>query len=211
MKFTSPDAANVPLPIPDDARTIAEAVETAKRADVAILALGENTDWMEGEASSRTTLGFTGAQQQLLEAVVATGKPVILVVLAGRPLGTEVGRQSRAGDPGGVESPASRPAMPWPMFCSATQIPPENCPSACPAPWARSRSTTPNCPPAVPRMATWGHLPRDKGEKFMSRYLDEENSALFPFGWGLSYTRFSYSQPSIDRSQVPVREALHNP
>ena len=61
-------------------------METAKKADVAILALGEPTNWMEGEASSRATLGFTGAQEQLLEAVVATGKPVILVVLAGRPL-----------------------------------------------------------------------------------------------------------------------------
>jgi beta-glucosidase len=48
----------------------------------------------------------------------------------------------------------------------------------------------------------------------MSRYIDEENSALFPFGWGLSYTRFSYSQPTISRAQVPVREVIasgHNP
>ena len=57
----------------------------ARKADVAILALGEPANWMEGEASSRTTLGFTGAQEQLLEAVVATGKPVVLVVLAARP------------------------------------------------------------------------------------------------------------------------------
>jgi len=40
----------------------------------------------------------------------------------------------------------------------------------------------------------------------MSRYLDEENSALFPFGWGLSYTRFSYSQPSVSRSNIPLKE-----
>ena len=48
----------------------------------------------------------------------------------------------------------------------------------------------------------------------MSRYMDEENSALFPFGWGLSYTRFSYSQPTISRAEVPLREVLasgHNP
>ena len=42
----------------------------------------------------------------------------------------------------------------------------------------------------------------------MSRYVDEENSALFPFGWGLSYTRFSYSQPAVSRIEVPVREVL---
>ena len=41
----------------------------------------------------------------------------------------------------------------------------------------------------------------------MSRYMDEENSALFPFGWGLSYTRFSYSQPTISRAEIPVRRS----
>ncbi len=80
------EAAPAITAAPDDAKTIAEAVETAKKADVAILALGESANWMEGEASSRVHLGFTGAQEQLLEAVVATGKPVILVVMAGRPL-----------------------------------------------------------------------------------------------------------------------------
>jgi beta-glucosidase len=51
-------------------------------------------------------------------------------------------------------------------------------------------------------------MPRDSAEKFMSRYMDEENSALFPFGWGLSYTRFSYTQPTISRREVPVGEIL---
>jgi beta-glucosidase len=51
-------------------------------------------------------------------------------------------------------------------------------------------------------------MPRDAGEKFMSRYTDEENSALFPFGWGLSYTRFAYTQPTISRADVPVGEIL---
>ena len=73
-------------PLPDDDKSIAEAVETAKQADIAILALGEPANWMEGEASSRVHLDFTGNQEKLLEAVVATGKPVVLVVLAGRPL-----------------------------------------------------------------------------------------------------------------------------
>jgi hypothetical protein len=117
---TSADSADTHLPIPDDAKTIAEAVETAKKADVAILALGEPTNWMEGEASSRTTLGFTGAQEQLLEAVVATGKPVILVVLAGRPLELKWAAAitcPRSLRPG---APASRPATPWPMCSLAT-------------------------------------------------------------------------------------------
>ena len=49
-------------------------------------------------------------------------------------------------------------------------------------------------------------MPHDAAEKFLSRYVDEENSALYPFGWGLSYTRFSYAQPVISRSEIPVRE-----
>ena len=86
VHFFGPETPDLHLQVPDDAKTIAEAVETAKQADVAILALGEPNDWMEGEAASRVHLGFTGVQEQLLEAVAATGKPVILVVLAGRPL-----------------------------------------------------------------------------------------------------------------------------
>lgn len=207
VKFTSPDAVNAPLPIPDDAKTIAEAVETAKRADVAILALGENTDWMEGEASSRTTLGFTGAQQQLLEAVVATGKPVILVVLAGRPLelkwaSNRVPAILEAWSPG-VEAGHAVADV---LFGDAN--PSGKLPVSLPRAVGQEPLYYTQLPTGRPAHGDLGHLPRDKGEKFMSRYLDEENSALFPFGWGLSYTRFSYSQPSIDRSQVPVREAL---
>jgi len=86
VNFGGSVAAASSAAVPDDAKGIAEAVETAKKADLAIVALGESANWMEGEASSRVRLGFTGAQEQLLEAVVATGKPVVLIVLAGRPL-----------------------------------------------------------------------------------------------------------------------------
>jgi len=59
-------AADDHAPPPDDARTIAEAVETAKQADVVISGAGESADWMEGEAQAGPTLGFTGAQEKLL-------------------------------------------------------------------------------------------------------------------------------------------------
>jgi beta-glucosidase len=49
-------------------------------------------------------------------------------------------------------------------------------------------------------------LPTNAQEKFISRYIDEENSALFPFGWGLSYTHFSYSQPTVNKAQVSLQE-----
>jgi beta-glucosidase len=63
-------------------------------------------------------------------------------------------------------------------------------------------------PTGRPAHGDLSHLPRSADEKFMSRYMDEENSALFPFGWGLSYTRFSYEQPTISRTEIPVREVL---
>ena len=59
-------------------------------------------------------------------------------------------------------------------------------------------------PTGRPAHGDLSHMPRNAGEKFVSRYMDEENSALFPFGWGLSYTRFSYSQPTISRAEVPI-------
>ena len=49
---------------------------------------------------------------------------------------------------------------------------------------------------------------QNAAEKFVSRYMDEQNSALFPFGWGLSYTRFRYGQPTVSRGEVPLREVL---
>src|SRR5262249_20791611 len=65
---------------------LSPAIEAAKKADIAILALGENAGEMTGEATSRAHLGLPGRQQELLEKVVATGKPVVLLVFSGRPL-----------------------------------------------------------------------------------------------------------------------------
>ena len=62
------------------------AVGAASKADVVILALGEDAGWMTGEAASRTNLGLPGRQQELLEKVVASGKPVILILFSGRPV-----------------------------------------------------------------------------------------------------------------------------
>jgi len=61
-------------------------------------------------------------------------------------------------------------------------------------------------PVGRPANGDLSHMPHNAQEKMVSRYMDEENSALFPFGWGLSYTRFSYSQPTIDHAEVPVRQ-----
>jgi beta-glucosidase len=207
VTFSGPMAADNHLPVPDDAKTIAEAVETARKADVVILALGEPANWMEGEASSRATLGFTGAQQQLLEAVVATGKPVVLVVLAGRPLelkwaAAHVPAILEAWSPG-IEA---GPAVADVLFGDVN--PSGKLPVSLPRAVGQEPLYYAQLPTGRPADGDLSHMPRNGDEKFISRYLDEENSALYPFGWGLSYTRFSYSQPTVSRGEVPLSEVL---
>jgi beta-glucosidase len=211
VSFTGPTAEDTHLPIPDDAKMIAEAVETAKKADVVILALGEDANWMEGEASSRTTLGFTGAQEQLLEALVATAKPVVLVVLAGRPLELKWAAEHvpaiiEAWSPG-IEA---GPALADMLFGDIN--PSGKLPVSLPRAVGQEPLYYAQLPTGRPAHGDLSHLPQNSKEKFVSRYLDEENSALFPFGWGLSYTSFSYSQPVVSRATVPVTKltAGHN-
>src|ERR1035441_2250282 len=200
-------AADAPLPVPDGARTIAEAVETASKADVAILALGEPTGWMEGEAASRTTLGFTGAQEQLLEAVAATGKPVILVVLAGRPLEL---KWAAAHVPAILEgwSPGIEAGHALTDVLFGDVNPSGKLPASFPRSVGQEPLYYAQLPTGRPAHGDLSRMPRDENEKYISRYVDEENSALYPFGWGLSYTRFSYSQPTVSRAEVPAREIL---
>jgi beta-glucosidase len=201
------------LPIPDDDRTIAEAVETAKKADIAILALGEDTIFMEGEAASRVHLGFTGAQEQLLEAVVATGKPVILVVLAARPLemkwaANHVPAMLEAWSPG-IEAGHAVADV---LFGDVN--PSGKLPASLPRAVGQEPLYYAQLPTGRPAHGDLSRMPSGHDDRFMSRYVDEENSALDPFGWGLSYTRFSYSQPTVSRAEVPAREVVasgHSP
>jgi beta-glucosidase len=192
-------------PIPDDAKTITEAVETAKKADVAIVALGESADWMTGEASSLTRLGLPGNQEELLEAIAATGKPVVLVLFTGRPseikwAGAHVPAIVEAWFPGiegghavadvlfGDVNPSAKLTVSFPRAVGQE-----------PLYYAQ-------LPTGRPAHGDLSHMPANPVEKFVSRYMDEENSALFPFGWGLSYTRFSYGQPTVNEAEVSLRD-----
>jgi beta-glucosidase len=194
---------STPDTVSDDSKTIAEAVATAKQADIAILALGENADWMTGEASSRAHIGLPGRQEELLEAVAATGKPVVLVLFTGRPseikwAGAHIPAIVNAWFPGmegghavadvlfGDVNPSAKLTVSMPRAVGQE-----------PLYYAQT-------PTGRPAHADLSHLPTNAGEKFISRYIDEENSALFPFGWGLSYTRFSYSQPTVSKAEVPL-------
>jgi beta-glucosidase len=207
VSFAASKTADQTAPAADDEKTIAEAVEIAQKAEVTILALGESTNWMEGEAASRTKLGFTGAQERLLEAVVATGKPVIVVVLAGRPLELKWAAEHvpailEAWSPG-IEA---GPAVADVLFGDVN--PSGKLPASFPRAVGQEPLYYAQLPTGRPAHGDLSRLPRNSEEKFVSRYMDEDNSALFPFGWGLSYTRFSYSQPTISRAEVPVREVL---
>ena len=198
-----------PQPIADENATIAEAVGAAKKADVAILALGEPSGFMEGEAGSRTTLGFTGNQQKLLEDVVATGKPLILIVLAGRPL--EI-KWSAKHVPAIIE--AWNPGMEGGHAITDILFGDVNPSGKLPASLPRAVGQEPlyyaQMPTGRPAQnADLTHMPANSEEKYLSRYVDEQNSALFPFGWGLSYTRFSYSMPTVSRETVPVNEVMN--
>jgi beta-glucosidase len=169
---------------------------------------------MEGEASSRVHLGFTGAQQQLLEAVVATGKPVILVVMAGRPLELKWAAEHVAAI---VEawSPGTEGGHAIADVLFGDVNPSGKLPASLPRAVGQEPLYYAQLPTGRPaRNVDLSRIPTDSPSKFVSRYVDEENSALFPFGWGLSYTRFTYSKPTVSRDSVPLKEVLgssHSP
>ena len=180
-----------------------EAVSAAKQADVVVIALGEPAN-DTGEAASRMYLGLTGNQQQLLEAVSAVGKPVVLVLFNGRPLalpwaaknvpaileawypGIEAGNAVAnvlMGDvnPSG-KLPASFPYSVGQMPLSYSQFP----------------TGRPITDPDGPTPDTASDI------KYGSRYIDGPNTPIYPFGWGLSYTQFSYSPLTLNAKEIAL-------
>jgi beta-glucosidase len=174
-----------------------EAVNAAKQADVVILSLGEDANLMTGEAASRAHLDLPGNQQQLLEAVAATGKPIVLLVFSGRPLVLDWAAQHVAAIMEvwfpGVQA---GPAIVRTLFGDVSP----------------SGKLTTSFPRAVgqeplyynalntgrpPGKIDLSRPPANAQEKYVSRYVDEQNSPLFPFGFGLSYAKFSYSPTTL--------------
>jgi beta-glucosidase len=188
---------------------ISAAVSAAQNSDVAILALGENAPSMTGEAASRTQLGLPGHQQDLLEKVAATGKPLVLILFSGRPLTLpwafeHVPAVLAAWYPG-VEAGNALTDL---LFGDAA-------PSGhLPLSWPRSVGQEPLYYNALNtgRPASDPDHPAEKGEtKYVSRYIDEQNTPQFPFGFGLTYTSFRYGATSASEKEIPVsslRQAL---
>jgi beta-glucosidase len=178
----------------------AAAIAAAQNSDVSILALGESSD-MTGEAAARAYLDLPGNQQQLLEAVVATGKPVVLLIFSGRPLvldwaaqhvsaimevwypGVETG-PAIAGILFGDTAPSGKLTMSFPRAVGQEPLYYNQLPTGRPIQHAD---------PAHP-----GYVEM----KFVSRYLDVPNDALFPFGYGLSYSTFGYSGVSLSTQSI---------
>ncbi|WP_366935005.1 beta-glucosidase BglX [Alistipes sp.] len=175
----------------DDRSGFAEAVAAARQADIVVAAMGEHYNW-SGETASRSDITLPGAQRDLLRALEATGKPVILVVLSGRPLdlswedahleaiieawypGTTAG-DAIADVLSGDYNPSGKLTMSFPR--SVGQIPV----------YYNHKNTG--------RPAAAGQT----GRCYRSNYLDIVNEPLYAFGHGLSYTTFEISEPVLDR------------
>ena len=175
----------------------AEAVAAARQAKVAILVLGERGD-MSGEAASRSSLGLPGVQQQLLEAVAATGTPVVLVLMNGRPLilewawdhvpaivetwflGVEAGNATADVLFGDV-NPSGRLPVTFPRVLGQIPL------------YYNHRNTG---------------RPPDPNNKYTSKYLDVPVTPRYPFGFGLSYTTFSYSNLKLSAARARVADTV---
>ena len=185
---------------------ISAAVAAARVADVAILALGEDAGEMTAEAGSRAHLILPGRQEELLEQVAATGKPVVLVLFSGRPLTltwafAHIPGVIAAWFPGvqagpalvrtiyGESVPSGRLVVSWPH--SIGQIPDYYDALSTGRPAGNTDLSKP---------------PHEGTEKYVSRYVDEPNAPQFPFGYGLSYTGFRYSSPALSTTKLSARD-----
>ena len=178
---------------------IAEAVAAAQTADVVVAVVGESAG-MTGEAASRADLGLPGHQLDLLKALKATGKPLVIVLMNGRPLTLPWEDQNAdailetwfAGTQGGnaiadvlfgAYNPAGKLTMTFPRAVGQVPI-------------------------YYNHKSTGRPYAGDKLDKYKSRYLDLPNDPLYPFGYGLSYSTFSISKPTLSAPSIGMGGAL---
>lgn len=175
-----------------------EAIQIAEKADVVVAVVGEASE-MSGEAASRTNISIPESQKKLIRALVETGKPVVLVLMSGRPLviseeldlpvsilqvwhpGIEAGN-AVADVVFGHYNPSGKLTTTWPR--NIGQI------------------------PVYHSMKHTGRPSKGEFQKFQSNYLDVDNTPLLPFGYGLSYTSFEYSDLKVDRNTINQNEGI---
>jgi beta-glucosidase len=183
-------------PTSKDTSGIAEAVRVARAADVVVLVVGE-TGEMSAEAESRSTLELPGAQQQLADALAATGKPVVAVLMNGRPLSIERLNEMM---PAILETwflgVEHGNAVADVLFGDAN-------------PGGKMPVTTPRVVGQVPIYYDHKNTGRPPtSEKYTSKYWDISWTPLYPFGYGLSYTTFGYSAPRLSASSIGPSDSL---
>lgn len=177
-----------------ESEIIAEAVKVAEKADVVVAALGEASE-MSGESSSRTDIGIPDTQKKLLAALLQTGKPVVLVLFAGRPMTLTWEQQNVPAILnvwfGGVESAKAIGDV---LFGDVN-------------PSGKITMTFPQNVGQIPLYYAHKNTGRPLGDRpwfsrFWSNYLDVTNDPLYPFGYGLSYTTFSYGDVKVSNNTL---------
>lgn len=189
--------AKKPVQTPAEAdAALATAVATAQAADLVVMVLGEDAN-MAGEYASRGSLDLPGRQEELLKAVCALGKPVVLVLLNGRPLSINWAAEHvpailEAWEPGTEGGNAVADIL----FGDV------NPGGKLPVTFPRSGSHAP-----MYYAHTLSHQPEGHPQ-YTSRYWDSPTSPLFPFGFGLSYTSFAFSNLTLSAPQVKLGASL---
>ena len=175
-----------PAQTPGEAhKAVEEAVALARRSDVAVLVLGE-IDLMSAESASRASLKLSNHQQELLEAVSATGKPVVLVLVNGRPLDI-----SWAAEHVPAILEAWYPGSQGGNGIADVLFGDANPSGHLPVSWPRSTGQTP-----IYYSHNLTQLPETSPD-FKSRYWEVLSTPLYPFGYGLSYTSFSFDNLKV--------------
>ena len=177
-------------------KLIAEAVSKARAADVVVACVGEVPN-LNGEGASRTDISLPDAQRELLKALSATGKPVVMVLVTGRPL-TLVEEDATMDAILNVWSPGSDGghAVADVLFGDVN-------------PSAKLTTTFPRNVGQLPLYYNHKNTGRPHPDnadykKFVSCYIDEINAPLYPFGYGLSYTTFEYGPVTLSAAEMPL-------
>jgi beta-glucosidase len=176
---------------------ITDAVQTAQQSDVIVAVLGEAFG-MTGEAASRSMIGLPDNQVELLKALKKTGKPIVLVLMNGRPLTLSWEDQNMDAILetwfGGTQA---GPAIADVLFGEAN-------------PSGKLTMTFPRNVGQVPIYYNAKNTgrPYDENQKYTSKYLDVPNSPLYPFGYGLSYTTFGYSDIKLNKTSITAADKL---
>ena len=177
-----------------------EALQIAKNADVIIAALGESSEY-SGESSSRSEIGIPDIQQRLLKELLKTGKPVVLVLFTGRPLTLTWENENVPAILnvwfGGTEAAYAIGDI---LFGDVN-------------PSGKLTTTFPQNVGQIPLYYNHKNTGRPLAdgkwfEKFRSNYLDVSNDPLYPFGFGLSYSNFDYSDVKLSSTQIDANGEL---